>query len=218
MLEWVREKAKKLGFTTVIGKSDKGGNGISAFVTVIYERGGSYTEYKRMTRRKIVGSVKCKCLFRLRGYLLIPGDWSLKVSDARQSHDMANVLKGYKTTGRLSPNERIHLHEMAESNVPPRKMLTNLSKRNINTSTNIKNVYNACHEYRQSIVGTRTDVQYLFKSLVENEYVYHCRNYPDSDDVSDIFWSHPDGIKLFNNFSTVLVLDPLTRPTSNVFL
>jgi len=37
--------------------------------------------------------------------------------------------------------------------------------------------------------------------------VYHCSNYHDFDDVSNIFWAHPDGIKLFNTFYTVLVLD-----------
>jgi hypothetical protein len=50
-------------------------------------------------------------------------------------------------------------------------------------------------------------MQHLLKSLVVNEYVYHCRNYPNSDDVSDILWTHPNGIKLFDTFSTVLVLD-----------
>jgi len=43
LLEWVREEAKKLEFLTVIGKSNKGGNGRNAFVTMIYKRGGSYT-------------------------------------------------------------------------------------------------------------------------------------------------------------------------------
>ena len=207
LLEWVREKAKKLGFTTVIGKSDKGGNGRSAFVTVVCERGGSYKEYKRKTRRKNFGSVKCECSFWLRGYLLIVGDWSLKVGDGKHNHDMEDVLKGHKITGRLNPNECVHLYEMAESNVPPRQMLTNLRKRNINTSTTIEHFYNACHRFRTSIKRSRSDMQHLLKSLVENEYVYHYRNYHDSDDVSDIFWTHLDGIKLFNTFSMVLMLD-----------
>jgi hypothetical protein len=29
-------------------------------------------------------------------------------------------------------------------------------------------------------------MQHLLKSLVENKYMYHCRNYPDSDYVNDI--------------------------------
>jgi hypothetical protein len=85
-LEWVREIARKIGFSTIIGKSDKGGNGINAFVTVICKRGCSYTEYKKLSRLKISGSVKCEYLFRVRGYLSIVGDWSLKVGDGRHNH------------------------------------------------------------------------------------------------------------------------------------
>jgi len=203
----VLQKARKLGFSTVIGKSDNGGNGRSAFVTLICERGGSYNEYKRKSRRKVVGSVKCECLFRLRGYLLSGGDWNLKVGDGKHNHDMTDVLKGHKIVGRLNPNERVHLQEMMDSNIPSRQMLTNLQKRNCTTSTTIKHVYNASHRYRRSIRGTRNDMHYLLKSLVDNGYVYHCRKYHDSDDVSDVFWAHPYSIKLFNTFSTVLVLD-----------
>jgi len=96
LLEWVREKARKLGFSTVIGKSDNSGNGRSAFVTLICEKGGSYTGYKRKSWREIAGSVKCECPFRLRGYLLTAGDWSLKVGDGKHNHDMTDVLKGHK--------------------------------------------------------------------------------------------------------------------------
>jgi len=102
LLEWVREEVWKLGFSTVIGKSDKGGNGINAFFIVICKRGGSYTEYKKLSRRKISDSVKCECLFRVRSYLLVAGDWSLKVGDGRYNHEMTVVLKGHK---RLNPNE-----------------------------------------------------------------------------------------------------------------
>ena len=95
-MEWVREEARKLGFSTVIGKSDKGENGRNACVTVICKRGGSYTKQKKLSGRKISSSVKCECLFRVRGYFLIVGDLSLKVRDGRHNHEMAVVLKGHK--------------------------------------------------------------------------------------------------------------------------
>jgi hypothetical protein len=115
-------------------------------------------------------------MFRLRGYLLTAGDWSLKVGDGRYNHDMIDVLKGHKTVGRLNPNGRVHLNEMVDSNVPPRQMLTNLRKRNRTTSTTIKHVYNLSHRYRRSIRGTRKDMQHLLRSLVDHDYVYHYRN------------------------------------------
>lgn len=156
---------------------------------MIWKRGGSYNEYKKLSRGKIFSSVKCECLFSVRGYLLIACDWSLKVDYGRHNHEMEDVLKGHKTA---RPLRQIH---------------TNLRKSYNRTSATIKHIYNACHKYRQSIRGTRTNMHHLLKSLVENEYVYYCGKYPDSDDIRDIFWSHPNGTKLFSTFSMVLVLD-----------
>ena len=100
---------------------------------------------------------------------------------------MTDVMKGHKTVGRLNPNELVHLHEMVRSNVPPRQILTNLRKRNHTTSTTIKHVYNACHMYRRSIRGMRTNMQHLLKFLVDHDYMHHWRKYHDSDDVGDDF-------------------------------
>jgi len=61
---------------------------------------------------------------------LTGGDLSLEVGDGRHNHEMTYVLKGHKTVGRLNPNERVHLQEMVDSNLPLRQTLTNLQKRN----------------------------------------------------------------------------------------
>jgi len=66
-----------------MGNSDYGEN--DAFVTLIRERGGSYSEYKKLSKRKISGSMKCERPFRMRGYFL---DWSLKVGNGIHNHEM----------------------------------------------------------------------------------------------------------------------------------
>jgi len=52
---------------------------------------------------KISGSVNCECLFRVRGYLLIDGHWSLKVGNSKHNREMEDVLKGHKTSRSLNP-------------------------------------------------------------------------------------------------------------------
>ncbi|AES98802.1 hypothetical protein MTR_5g073000 [Medicago truncatula] len=132
--------------------------------------------------------------FERKRYLLIVGDWSLQVGDGRHNHDMEEVLKGHKIVGHLNPNESLYLHELTDSNIHSRKILTNLRKRNSKTSTIIKHIYNACHWYRESIRGMRTSMK------------YH-----DSDDVSDIFQAHPNGINLINTLPTVLVMGSIYK-------
>jgi len=130
---------------------------------------------------------------------------------------MTNVLKVHKIVGRLNPNERVHLQEMVDSNIPPRQMFTNLRKRNNTTSTTIKHVYNGCHRYRRSIRGTKNDMPHLLKSLVDNGYVYHCRKYRDSDDVSDVFGHIQILSSCLTRSPPCLCLIPSIRPTSIVF-
>lgn len=102
----------KLGFSTVIGKLDKGRNGINAFFFItICEQGGSYTKYQKLLMHKICGSVKCECLFRVRGYLLIDDHLSLKVGNSKHNPEMENVLKSHKISRSLNPNEIRYLRE-----------------------------------------------------------------------------------------------------------
>ncbi|XP_045810534.1 uncharacterized protein LOC123904975 [Trifolium pratense] len=56
--------------------------------------------------------------------------------------------------------------------------------------------------------GSRTELQHLLQLLDDAKYVSQNRRKDDGSDVlSDIFWAHPDSIKLLNLFPIVLVMD-----------
>jgi len=50
-------------------------------------------------------------------------------------------------------------------------------------------------------------MQYLISKLEENKYVYFIRKKCDGCTTQDIFSTHPQSVKLFNNFPTVLIMD-----------
>src|ERR1044072_2655381 len=50
-------------------------------------------------------------------------------------------------------------------------------------------------------------MQHLMKLLENQKYVHWRRVEDGSDVVRSIFWAHPDSIKLFNDFPTVVLLD-----------
>ena len=50
-------------------------------------------------------------------------------------------------------------------------------------------------------------MQHLLKILDDNNYVCRHRRGDDRETVRDNYWSHPDSIKFFNMFPTVLVMD-----------
>lgn len=70
MLQWIRTETSKLRFGVVIEKSDNGLDIRGAFVTMTYERSEKYIPPLRNLKRDDIDSRKCKCLFKLCGYML----------------------------------------------------------------------------------------------------------------------------------------------------
>jgi len=68
-----------------------------------------------------------------------------------------------------------------------------------------KQIYNARHIYKLSIKGSR--MAKLVQKFEENNYVFNYITVSWSKTVQDIFFAHPESEKLFNTFSTVLVMD-----------
>ena len=62
--------------------------------------------------------------------------------------------------------------------------------------------------------GNMTELQYLISKLVEHKYVYYTRCNSEETTLEDIFFTHPESIKLLNTFPTVLVMDS-TYKTNN---
>jgi len=72
---------------------------------------------------------------------------------------------------------------------------------------NIKQVYNERQQIWKANRGDKMALQYLISKLEEHNYTYFSRTQSESTTIEDIFWAHPTFVKLFNNFSTVLVMD-----------
>jgi len=49
-------------------------------------------------------------------------------------------------------------------------------------------------------------LQFLISKLEKHNYVYFSRTQSESTIIEVIFWAHPTSVKLFNNFSTVLIM------------
>ncbi|CAK8544191.1 unnamed protein product [Lathyrus sativus] len=59
----------------------------------------------------------------------------------------------------------------------------------------------------KEIRGPRSEIQHLLKLIEGVSYVYWSRKRDDSEVIRDIFWAHPNLVKLLNIFPIVLVMD-----------
>jgi hypothetical protein len=62
-----------------------------------------------------------------------------------------------------------------------------------------------------------SEMQQLLKCCETHKYFYKCRTVGDGESktIQDFFWAHPESVKLFNTFPTVLMMDS-TEDSFNV--
>ncbi|KAL5123971.1 Protein FAR1-RELATED SEQUENCE 5 [Glycine soja] len=122
---------------------------------------------------------KCGCPFKLRCKLVVGGEGWMCI--------IMNWPSPY--AGRLTKAEKTLIDDMTKSMVKPRNMLLTLKEHNANSCTTIKQIYNARSAFRSSIRGSDLEI------------------IKDEDVVRDIFWCHPDSVKLVNACNLVFLID-----------
>ncbi|KAL5127470.1 Protein FAR1-RELATED SEQUENCE 5 [Glycine soja] len=85
--------------------------------------------------------------------------------------------------------EKTLIADMTKSMVKPRNILLTLKEHNANSCMTIKQIYNARSAFRSSITGSDLEI------------------IKDEDVVHDIFWCHPDSVKLVNACNLVFLID-----------
>ncbi|KAK7393758.1 hypothetical protein VNO78_22322 [Psophocarpus tetragonolobus] len=216
MLDWARVVAKEKGFVLIILRSEtsakrsirsKRCNIGKTFVILGCDRSGKYRgPYKNALSRKVNSTRKCDCPFRLRGKALKKGEgWVVKVMCGCHNHELEETLVGHPYAGRLSAEEKSLVDEMTKKMMTPKEILLTLKDHNMDNVTTIKQIYNARQAYRSSQKGF--EMQQLLNLLERNRCVYWHRKVDDYDVIRDIFWTHPDAVKLLGTFNTVLIID-----------
>ncbi|KAH1264608.1 Protein FAR1-RELATED SEQUENCE 5 [Glycine max] len=209
VLKWARTVAHENGFVAVIMRSDTytGSKGRTSFVLIGCERSGKYKGRKKEFVKRDTSTRKCGCPFKIRGKPVHGGEgWAVKLICGIHNHELAKILVGHPYAGRLTDDEKNMIADMTKSNVKPRNILLTLKEHNNSSCTTIKQNYNARSAYRSSIKGDDTEMQHLMRLLERDQYI-HWHRLKDEDVVRDLFWCHPDAVKLCNACHLVFLID-----------
>jgi hypothetical protein len=120
---------------------------------------------------------------------------------------MTQNLQGHKCGEQLRPDKKELVREMTKNMAATRNILSTLKKRRKTSALNAKHIHNAQYKMKKGDRGPRTEMHHLMKCLVEGNYLFSHRVLSGTDTLSDILWAHPDSVKLFNMFPTVLIMD-----------
>ncbi|KAH1262132.1 putative protein FAR1-RELATED SEQUENCE 10 [Glycine max] len=209
VLQWARSVAHENGFVAVILRSDTntGSRGRTTFVLIGCERSSEYKCRKKEFIRRYTGTRKCGCPFKLRCKPVVGGEsWMVKLICGVHNHELTKSLVGHPYAGRMTKAEKTVIADMTKSMVKPRNILLTLKEHNVNSCTTIKQIYNARSEFHSSIRESDLEMQHLMKLLERDQYI-HWHRIKDEDVVRDIFWCHPDAVKLVNTCNLVFLID-----------
>ncbi|AES60800.1 hypothetical protein MTR_1g071020 [Medicago truncatula] len=88
-----------------------------------------------------------------------------------------------------------------------KKIVVDLTKSLVEFEHILMNLNDSQKDNLTNIKVEKSEMQQLLKCMEDNKYVYKCRSKYDSTIDQYIYWAHPKSIKLFNTFSTVLIID-----------
>ncbi|KAH1193258.1 putative protein FAR1-RELATED SEQUENCE 10 [Glycine max] len=189
VFQWARTIAHENGFVAVIMRSDT----------------ESVAEEENSLQKK-PGSRKCGCPFRLHGKPVHGGEgWMVKLICGIHNHELAKSLVGHPYVGRLTKEEKKIIADMTKSMVKVKNILLTLKEHNADSCTTIKQIYNARSAYLSSIRGADTEMQHLMKLLERDQYDWH--RLKDEVVVRDLFWCHPNAVKLCNACHLMFFID-----------
>lgn len=140
MLQWVCRESGKLGFGLVIGRTDNGSDERQVFVTMIYERSGTYQSNIRKLIRYDNKSRKCECPFKLHGYYMEDETWKFNVIFGIHNHALNNKLFDHPIVCLLILEEGELILDMTLNMVVPKNILASLKQKKPLNVSNIKQI------------------------------------------------------------------------------
>jgi hypothetical protein len=170
------------------------------------DKGGKYDSSGSSTTS---ASKKCNCPFKIRATPSTDGSgWKVHVKCGVHNHGLPDQYAGHPRKARLTADETKRVEDLTKCKVAPRNIVLDLKRQNPESVVDAKLIYRKRNMLQKQERGHRTEMQHLLQWLDDAKYVTWNRRKDDGSDVlSDIFWAHPESIKLLNLFPIVLVMD-----------
>lgn len=222
--DWVRKKGEEYGFVMIIGRSDNPGSRRSyPRMTLVCERWGTYKDKpislssqesienefkgKKKEKRKS-GTKKCDCKFQLNARQVNEdGQWKLKVICGVHNHPIYDSMLGHSYAGRLQKDEEDYVIAMSNANSRPKDILCGLKVQFPENKSTVRNIYNARLKNKSIEHAGRTQMQQLMFRLNGHRYHFEYRQCEQTGQVNQLFFAHPDSIKLLRAFPNILFMD-----------
>ncbi|KAK2383491.1 protein FAR1-RELATED SEQUENCE [Trifolium repens] len=208
VLKWARKVGDANKVSIIITRSDtkNGLRGRNDKLILGCDKGGKYDSSGSSTTS---ASKKCNCPFKIRATPSTDGSgWKVHVKCGVHNHGLPDQYAGHPRKARLTADETKRVEDLTKCKVAPRNIVLDLKRQNPESVVDAKIIYRKRNMLQKQERGHSTEMQHLLQWLDDAKYVTWNRRKDDGSDVlSDIFWAHPESIKLLNLFPIVFVMD-----------
>ncbi|XP_074301219.1 uncharacterized protein LOC141632580 [Silene latifolia] len=164
------------------------------------------------------GTSKCECLFRVRTVENRANDinrkelivWNILTSESGgyHNHQLAKYKDGDRHFAGLDAGEKEFLRQQVRTSIPPRDIKNGLHQRTPDKpQPTSAQIYSETNKVRHEIRGTLNTAQQMLALAVAAKYVEWHKSDPETKELSHVFMSHPEPVKLSRAYPHVVFID-----------
>ncbi|KAK9677636.1 hypothetical protein RND81_11G157200 [Saponaria officinalis] len=174
-------------------------------------RGGNYKgEVKDPEKalRANTSTLKCKCPFNVKIQELRCGSVMIKPRDDIHNHELTVYTDGHRRRAAMDDEQKAYVLEQAVAQVRPAHIRRGLYVQNPDKpQPTIRQIYNFISKLSSQERGGRNHAQQMFQRAVKHNYLWFMEKNPETDQLTDIFMAHPEGVQLFRTYFYVICID-----------
>lgn len=209
-IDWAREVAHSVGFS-VVQKRQKTRNGVKNYV-IMCDRGGKYKSQSRDPQnplRKTTSTKKCRCPFQFvikedsshLGFGIIP-------HIGVHNHRLIKYSEGQRHMARLSPEEKNYVRQQTKAQVRPSAIARGLGETfGKESAPDIRQIYNLTSNIRHEARKGLNHAQHMLAMAQKYHYTYFFEKDYDTNRLTYVFMSHPEGLRLLRSYPYVIIID-----------
>ncbi|KAK9681868.1 hypothetical protein RND81_10G033300 [Saponaria officinalis] len=218
--EWAQNIAFENGFALVIANSGHKNRSQPELVASYFRcsrYGSSKVVHDPEKPKKKPKTVKCQCTFRIRAVenyhfedkkqLVI---WNIVTANGFgfHNHHPTKYKDGHRHYAGLNDEEKAYVRQQYRASVLPRNIKSGLHQKTPDKpQPSSSQIYTETSKIRKEMRRERNTAQQMLTLAVEANYVHWHDINPDTHELTHVFMSHPEAVKLFCAYPHVVLID-----------
>ncbi|XP_074315243.1 protein FAR1-RELATED SEQUENCE 5-like [Silene latifolia] len=208
---WAFEIGLRLGFGIKRASNKRVGRNTNLrqdyFVCRMGRRGPVNKDVNSLMRANTV-TAWCKCKFSMKVVEIQENKWKLVMRSGFRNHALTLYCDGDRYFAKFDEEELAYIDAQVRAHVRLAIISAGLHQRNPEKSRpNQRQIYNRSQKVRAEERDGRNPAQQMLALAVQHKYVHYWVTDQETDELTHVFMSHPEDVKMFRSYYYVVLID-----------